>query len=42
MIRTKYIGLVDGLETYEVTDTETGEVIGYNQSVPTEVTDGVS
>ena len=30
------IGIVDGLETYEVTDAETGEVIGYNQALPIE------
>lgn len=31
------IGIVDGLETVEVRDVETGEVIGYNQTAPVEV-----
>jgi hypothetical protein len=30
----KYIGIVDGMETLEVTDTDTGEVIGYDQTAP--------
>ena len=28
------IGIVDGLETVEVKDAATGEVIGYNQTAP--------
>jgi hypothetical protein len=28
------IGIVDGLETIEVKDAATGEVIGYNQTAP--------
>ena len=30
----KYIGIVDGMETLEVSDADTGEVIGYDQSAP--------
>lgn len=30
------IGIVDGLHTYEVINTDTGETIGYNQSAPEE------
>jgi len=28
------IGIVDGLETVEIKDAATGEVIGYNQTAP--------
>jgi hypothetical protein len=33
----KYIGIVDGFETLEVTDADTGEVIGYDQTAPTDI-----
>lgn len=29
---TTYIGLVDGMHTYEVRDSDTGEIVGYNRS----------
>jgi len=32
-IETNYIGVVDGLQTWEVINTDTGEVIGYNQTL---------
>jgi hypothetical protein len=35
-IELKDIGIVDGLQTYEVIDKDTGEVIGLNQTVPTD------
>jgi hypothetical protein len=31
-ITKKYIGIVDGMETLEVTDADTGEIIGYDQT----------
>jgi len=33
-IELKDIGIVKGLQTFEVIDTDTGEVIGLNQSLP--------
>lgn len=30
----KDLGVIDGLQTYEVINADTGEVIGYNQSDP--------
>lgn len=33
-IKIVYIGILDGLETWEVYDEETGEKIGMNQSLP--------
>jgi hypothetical protein len=33
-VQVKDIGLVDGMQTWEVIDTATGEVIGYNQTPP--------
>ena len=32
MIQTTYIGIIDGMKTWEVKDTETNQVIGYNQT----------
>lgn len=34
-VTTKDLGVIDGLQTFEVIDAGTGETIGYNQSVPT-------
>ena len=34
MIETKYVGIIQGLETWEVY--KDGELIGINQSAPTE------
>ena len=31
---TKDLGIIDGLQTFEVIDADTGETIGYNQSTP--------
>lgn len=31
-VTTRYIGIVDGLHTWEVLDSESGEVVGLNQS----------
>jgi hypothetical protein len=31
-VSIKDLGVIDGLQTYEVTDLATGEVIGYNQT----------
>lgn len=31
---TTYVGVVDGLDTWEVRDAATGELVGINQSVP--------
>jgi hypothetical protein len=33
----KSIGIVDGMETLEVTDADTGEIIGYDQTAPESV-----
>ena len=33
----KYIGIVNGMETLEVSDADTGEVIGYDQTAPESV-----
>lgn len=30
------IGIVDGFQTFEVINTDTGETIGYNQTMPAE------
>ena len=32
MVKLNDIGIVDGLQTWEVIDEATGEVIGYNQT----------
>lgn len=29
-------GIIDGIQTFEVINTDTGETIGYNQTAPTE------
>ena len=31
----KHIGIVDGMETLEVTDADTGEIFGYDQTAIT-------
>ena len=36
IVDTEFVGVVDGLETWEVTNPKTGEVIGYNVSAPSE------
>jgi hypothetical protein len=28
------LGVIDGLQTWEIVDTATGDVIGYNQTLP--------
>jgi hypothetical protein len=33
----KSLGLVDGMETLEVTDADTGEIIGYDQTAPASI-----
>jgi len=33
----KSIGIVDGMETLEVIDADTGEIIGYDQTAPESV-----
>jgi hypothetical protein len=33
-VELKDIGIVNGLQTYEVIETNTGKVIGLNQSLP--------
>lgn len=37
-VELKDLGIIDGLHTFEVIDTDTGETIGYNQTMPTEET----
>jgi hypothetical protein len=34
IVKLKDIGIVDGLQTWEVIDEATGQVIGYNQTEP--------
>jgi hypothetical protein len=36
MTHLNYIGIVKGMKTWEVIDSATGEVIGYNRTVPEE------
>ena len=31
-VTTEYVGLVGGLHTYEVRDSATGDIVGYNRS----------
>jgi hypothetical protein len=35
-IELKDLGIIDGLQTWEVWDKQTNEVIGYNQTIPGE------
>jgi hypothetical protein len=30
-VTTVYLGVVEGLHTYEVRDSDTGEIVGYNR-----------
>jgi hypothetical protein len=34
IVKLKDVGIVDGLQTWEVIDEATGQVIGYNQTIP--------
>jgi hypothetical protein len=36
IVKLNDLGIIDGLHTWEVIDTSTGEVIGYNQTTPEE------
>lgn len=33
-VELKDLGIIDGLHTFEVINTDTGETIGWNQSAP--------
>jgi hypothetical protein len=36
MVKLNYVGVVDDLDTWEVIDAETGQIIGYNQKAKEE------
>lgn len=36
LITRKYLGVIEGLQTWEVSNAETNEIIGYDQSAPSE------
>lgn len=38
-VTRKDLGVIDGLQTWEVINADTKEVIGYDQSIPEEVPD---
>ena len=36
MDKTNYVGIINGLKTWEVINEATGEIIGHNQTMPDE------
>jgi hypothetical protein len=36
IVKLKDLGIIDGYQTWEVIDEATGDVIGYNQTMPDE------